>query len=59
MTLQDEATGDRTTPHDDGDGWHDNSKGQQGNGRHNNVDGRLNDGKCQQGDRQHNNGDGQ
>jgi hypothetical protein len=44
MTLQDEATGDTMTPHDDGDGWHDNSKGQQGNGRHNNVDGRLNDG---------------
>ena len=37
MTLQDEATGETTM-------WHDDGKGQHGNGRHDN-------GKGQQGDR--------
>ena len=46
MTLQDEAMGDTTTWHDDGDGRHrhSNDKGQNGNGRHDN-------GKGQQGNR--------
>ncbi len=52
MTLQDEATGDTLTRHDNGDGRHTNDgKWQNGNGRHN-------DGKGQQGDGQHNNSSG-
>jgi hypothetical protein len=52
MTLQDEATGDTTMWHDDGDGRHNDGDGQNGDGRHDDGDGRHNDG-------QHNDGTGQ
>jgi hypothetical protein len=58
MTLQDEARGDRMTRHNDGDGRHDDSKKQNGDGRHDDGDGKHNDGKGQQGDGQHNDGNG-
>ena len=47
----------RCTRHD-GDGQHDNGKGQNSDGWHNDGDGRHNDSKGQQGDGQHNDGDG-
>ncbi len=58
MTLQDEATGDTLTRHDDGDGRHNDGKWQNGNGRHDDGNGRHNDGKGQQGDGQHNDSSG-
>ena len=51
MTLQDEATGDKTMRHDD-------DKGQNGDRRHDNGDRQHDNNKGQQGDGQHNNGDG-
>ena len=32
MTLQDEAMGDTATQHNDGNGWHDDDKGKNGDG---------------------------
>ncbi len=46
------------TRNDNGDGRHDDGKGQNGEGRHDNGNGRHNDGKGQQGDGQHNDGNG-
>ena len=54
MTLQDEATGDMMMWHDRIDGWHNNGKGQNGDGRHDDGDGQHNKGKGQQGDGRHN-----
>ncbi len=51
------GTGNTTTRHDDGDGRHNDGKGQNGDWQHNDGDRRHNDGKGQQGDGQHNNGD--
>jgi hypothetical protein len=52
------ARGSRVTGND-GDGRHDDGKGQQGDRRHDDGDGWNNDGKGQQGNRRHDNGDGQ
>jgi hypothetical protein len=46
----------RRTQHDN-DGRHDDGKGQNGDGWHDDGDGRHNNGKGQQGDGQHNDGD--
>ncbi len=61
------AAGDTTTQHDDGDGWHNNGKGQHGDMRHDDGtmtqhddgDGRHNNGKRQHGDMRHDNGERQ
>jgi hypothetical protein len=58
MTLQDEAMGDMTMRHDNGDRRHEDGKGQNGDRQHNIGDGRHNDGKGHQGNGQHNDGDG-
>ena len=47
----------RRTQHDN-DGRHDDGKGQNGDGWHDDGDGRHNNGKGQQGDGQHNDGNG-
>ena len=39
------ATGDMTTQHDDGNGWHNNGKGQHGNMWHDDGDRRQHDDK--------------
>ncbi len=43
MTLQDEATDDTTTWHNDGDGRHNDDKGQQDDGQHNDNDRQYDD----------------
>ncbi len=53
-------TGNTTTLHNEGDGWHNNGKGQQDDMRHDNGNRRQHgDGKGQQGDRRYNDVDGQ
>jgi hypothetical protein len=53
------ATGDTTRRNDEGDGWHNNSKGQHDNMRHNDGNRRQHgDDKGQQGNRRYNIGDG-
>jgi hypothetical protein len=47
MTLQDEATGDTTTWHNNAAGRHDDGKGQNGDGWHDNGDGGHNNSKGQ------------